>query len=163
MDRALILLTPEAVFQNKIGESIRKLQSKGLVLRECKLVCLTAKMTEKLFSGRLKDSHDPSVAMCWEGSDVKGVIKKFAKDIKELGTDLMCLLYWPELVATKLSVLFTEEEMKRWDCPSKIKTIDSENFSIQLPFVEMKIGYNTSNYPIPLGLLKNIIENDFEN
>ncbi|CAG9331238.1 unnamed protein product [Blepharisma stoltei] len=154
-ERVLILLTPEAVKQGKIEETIRKLQSKGLILRDSKLLYLTAKMMEGLFSRRLKESEEKSFAMCWEGQNLKNMIKNFCKNPQDLGTEIMYFLYWPELVATKLSVVFSKEEMKKWDPQIELKElqISNENINATFPPKTPNIDSFAKKHPMPLGQL----------
>jgi nucleoside-diphosphate kinase len=84
MERTLIIIKPDALQRNLIGEIITRFERKGLKIVGCKMISLDDKtledhyshLKEKQFFGDIKKymKHSPVILMVLEGTDsVKGV------------------------------------------------------------------------------------------
>lgn len=86
MQRTLIMLKPDAVQRQLVGQIISRLETKGLKLAAMKMLCVSRELAEKMYAEHEgKDFHKPLldfitagpvVAMVWEGIDAIAVARK---------------------------------------------------------------------------------------
>jgi nucleoside-diphosphate kinase len=86
MERTLVMVKPDAVRRNQVGEVIRRFEAAGLTIRALKMVCLERREAEGFYQvhrGRpffvsLTQfmSSGPTVAMVLEGPDAIARVRK---------------------------------------------------------------------------------------
>ncbi len=86
MERTLVMVKPDAVRRNQVGEMLRRFETAGLTIRALKMVCLERREAEGFYQvhrGRpfftsLTQfmSSGPTVAMVLEGEDAIARVRK---------------------------------------------------------------------------------------
>jgi nucleoside-diphosphate kinase len=86
MERTLVMVKPDAVRRNQVGEVIRRFETAGLTIRALKMVCMERREAEGFYQvhrGRsfftsLTQfmSSGPTVAMVLEGADAIARVRK---------------------------------------------------------------------------------------
>ncbi|CAG9331681.1 unnamed protein product [Blepharisma stoltei] len=179
--RAFLLLKPNAVKRRVIGQTIKKLESAGLSIKANKIIKPSKELVEEFYKDLSQNENykkiveelieGPAVIMCWEGSNALAACKKIIKSIDDkLSPDspVKSSIYYPENTKDtekQLNLWFSEEERNSWDyhkTPVIIKTKQTGHiWKISLPTVEVYAVGVSAIRPIPLGLLKQMIEANF--
>jgi nucleoside-diphosphate kinase len=144
VERTFLMVKPDGVQRNLIGEVIRRLETKGFTLVGLKLMKVSRELAEKHydvhkerpFFGSLVDFiiSAPVVAMVWEGDGVVASARKIIGATNPLtaepgtirgdfgvsiGRNLIHGSDAPETAQREISLWFTSEELVAWEPASK--------------------------------------------
>ncbi|OMJ74286.1 hypothetical protein SteCoe_26842 [Stentor coeruleus] len=138
MQISFFLVKSKAVYGRQLGKIIKDFECKGL--------------TMKLF--RYLNGNTPDILMAWEGCEAKIVTKKIA-DSFETG-------FFQFLSLEEAKKHFTEEDKLLLD-DYILPSITFNHKNQYYKFIYPKVMYSANNkiYPVPLGLLKQMIEKNF--
>jgi nucleoside-diphosphate kinase len=144
VERTFLMVKPDGVQRNLIGEVIRRLETKGFTLVGLKLMKVSRELAEKHydvhkerpFFGSLVDFiiSAPVVAMVWEGDGVVASARKIIGATNPLtaepgtirgdfgvsiGRNLIHGSDAPETAQREISLWFAPEELVAWEPASK--------------------------------------------
>lgn len=144
MERTFLMVKPDGVQRNLVGEVIRRLETKGFTLVGLKLMKVSRELAEKHydvhkerpFFGSLVDFiiSAPVVAMVWEGDGVVASARKIIGATNPLtaepgtirgdfgvsiGRNLIHGSDAPETAQREVSLWFAPEELVTWEPASK--------------------------------------------
>ncbi|CAG9312260.1 unnamed protein product [Blepharisma stoltei] len=180
--RSFLLLKPGAVKGKMIGKTIKRLELAGLVMKASKMIKPSKNIVQEFYKD-LKDAENyeklveglaegPVVVMSWEGSNAIFVCRKIIQAIEDkLSPDspLSGSFYSPENqkdTEKQLNLWFSNEERKNWDYhknPRIIKTGQANRaWAIKLPTIEYITIGGSIIRPIPLGILRQMIDSHFD-
>ena len=135
MERTLLIIKPDAVAKNVIGDILKRLESEGFVVRELRMLTLTTERAksfyaihrERPFFGDLVEfmCSGPAVPMVLERDNAVAHLREFIGSTdstqaapgtirKEFGTDVQCNAVHasdsPENAAGEISFFFSESQ-----------------------------------------------------
>lgn len=139
MERTFLMIKPDGVQRNLIGEIIRRFEAKGFTLVGLKLMSVSKELAEKhydvhkerpFFPGLVQFiTSGPVVAMVWEGDGVIASARKIIGATNPLnaepgtirgdygvtvGRNLIHGSDAPETAQTEISLWFKDEELVSW-------------------------------------------------
>ncbi|MGK7875200.1 MAG: nucleoside-diphosphate kinase [Xenococcaceae cyanobacterium] len=140
MERTFVMVKPDGVQRNLVGEVIRRFEAKGFTLVGLKMMKVSRELAEKHydvhrekpFFGSLVDFiiSAPVVAMVWEGEGVVAAARKIIGATNPLNAEPGTirgdygisigrnLIHGSDAIETaqrEISLWFTEEELVSWD------------------------------------------------
>ncbi|GFE68418.1 nucleoside-diphosphate kinase [Chroococcus sp. FPU101] len=140
MERTFLMIKPDGVQRNLVGEVIRRFEAKGFTLVGLKLMKVSRTLAEqhydihkeRPFFGSLVDfiTSSPVVAMVWEGDGVVASARKIIGATNPLtsepgtirgdygvsiGRNLIHGSDATETAQREISLWFTEEELVNWE------------------------------------------------
>ena len=139
MERTFLMIKPDGVQRNLVGEIIRRFEAKGFTLVGLKLMSVSKELAEKhydvhkerpFFPGLVQFiTSGPVVAMVWEGEGVIASARKIIGATKPLeaepgtirgdfgvtvGRNLIHGSDGPDTAKTEVALWFTDEELVSW-------------------------------------------------
>ncbi len=136
MERTFVMLKPDAVQRNLIGEIISRLEKKGLKLVAAKMMIISEEIAEKHYAEHIgKPFYDdlvafitsgPVMAMVWEGIEAVKVVRKMMGNTEPLeaapgtfrgdyalftGNNVVHGSDSPESARREISLFFLENEL----------------------------------------------------
>ncbi|GAB4207702.1 MAG: nucleoside-diphosphate kinase [Coleofasciculaceae cyanobacterium] len=139
MERTFLMIKPDGVQRNLVGEIIRRFEAKGFTLVGLKLMSVSKELAEKhydvhkerpFFPGLVQFiTSGPVVAMVWEGDGVIASARKIIGATNPLnaepgtirgdygvtvGRNLIHGSDAPETAQTEISLWFKDEELVSW-------------------------------------------------
>ncbi len=139
MERTFLMIKPDGVQRNLVGEIIRRFEAKGFTLVGLKLMSVSKELAEKhydvhkerpFFPGLVQFiTSGPVVAMVWEGDGVIASARKIIGATKPLeaepgtirgdfgvtvGRNLIHGSDGPDTAKTEVALWFTDEELVSW-------------------------------------------------
>ena len=139
MERTFLMIKPDGVQRNLVGEIIRRFEAKGFTLVGLKLMSVSKELAEKhydvhkerpFFPGLVQFiTSGPVVAMVWEGNGVIASARKIIGATNPLnaepgtirgdygvtvGRNLIHGSDAPETAQTEISLWFKDEELVSW-------------------------------------------------
>lgn len=94
--RTFLLLKPSAVKRKVIGQTIKKLERVGLVMKACKMIKPNKQIVEEFYKDYKEDNaysqivdslvEGPAVLMCWEGPFAVSIVRKNIKSAEDKPT-----------------------------------------------------------------------------
>lgn len=144
MERTFIMIKPDGVQRNLVGEIIKRFESKGFTLVGLKMLSVERELAQKhydvhkerpFFKGLVEFIiSSPVVAMVWEGDGVIASARKMIGATNPLnsepgtirgdygitvGRNLIHGSDAPETAQTEISLWFTPEELLTWELVTK--------------------------------------------
>ncbi|MBE9114556.1 nucleoside-diphosphate kinase [Lusitaniella coriacea LEGE 07157] len=140
MERSFIMIKPDGVQRNLVGEIIRRFETKGFTLVGLKLMAVPRELAEKhydvhkdrpFFSGLVEFiTSSPVIAMVWEGEGVVTSARKIIGATNPLSAELGTirgdygvsvgrnLIHGSDAIETaqrEIKLWFSEEELTSWE------------------------------------------------
>ena len=150
MERTFLMIKPDGVQRNLVGEIIQRLESKGFTLVGLKMLSVSRELAEKhydvhkerpFFKGLVEFIiSSPVVAMVWEGDGVIASARKLIGSTNPLnaepgtirgdyainvGRNIIHGSDAPETASTEIALWFAPEELVSWELVSKPWLVES--------------------------------------
>lgn len=144
MERSFIMIKPDGVQRNLIGEVIKRFESKGFTLVGLKMLSVSKELAEKhydvhkerpFFAGLVEFiTSSPVVAMVWEGEGVVASARKIIGATNPLSAEPGTirgdfgvsigrnLIHGSDAIETanrEISLWFKDDELCTWECGIK--------------------------------------------
>lgn len=145
--RSLILVSADRVRGRIVGEVVKRVEQRGLEIRALNMVwdCV-----EKFFPSQF------AVALCVEGLNCASI----CRDALSEYLSPAAVYVSPEgLAEADLLHVFPNES---WDYRTSIVSVGNQSMKVTLPYCEYITPAKKLQRPIPLGIVKTLIESNFE-
>lgn len=139
MEISTFLLKSKAVYSRALGKITQKLEDKGLVLKYCRMV----------------EFNGPCVVNAWQGCEAQGVVKKILSMMPE---EFYEVVTWDR---AKKMLPRDAGELVQDIVPKFCFRVQEEYVRLEFPF--FKYSEDEKEMPVPLGMLKEMIDNNFMN